>query len=324
MIGLLDRNCPFLVKNAQQSRSNAGEEQDNRAEISVVFTFSVSASRRIRWMLDFAQSLQRPFSLYLIDSGSTLRKDTIEISSLMTGVIKRLYFYQSCFLFSEKCIALCKCPTQLVFTGHSIELNKSIFTALCTSVNDHHLPKLAHLSFSGCEKSLKVKMQYLFEKPWPTLTHLDVSGCFLDEEDVRIICAAAENNLKQNSLPKLSSLAISPKYIEVDEKCEFLKKPWNELKSLEISGAELYFARSMHEQPIQYYAYTVFMNALSQDRFPNLEQLGTSEYFMKQFKHLKYLKSLKLNKGRSRYDVMLLDVKQLSEDFGFLSWNKLI
>ena len=264
-------------------------------------------------MLDVIQSLARPFSLQLIDSGPVGKNPTIEIGSLMTGDIKRLYFYQSCFLFSRDCISVCRGLTDLVFTGHGIDINKSILTALCRAMDEHHLPELYHLSLSGCESSLKGQMQHLFATSWPSLTHLDVAKCVLNEQDIGIICAAADDNLGQNSLPNLSSLAISPKYIEVNEKFEFLKKPWNELKSLELARGEP--SSMLRQQKLEYQAYAIFMNALSQGMFPKLEQLAAAECLPKQFEELKYLKSLKLSNGRSRYDRILLDVKQLSEEF---------
>ena len=316
MIGLFDRDRPFQVRDDKQIRSSlriTGEEHDSRAEISVVFTFSASASKKIRWMLDVIESLARPISLHLIDSGPVGKKPTIEISSLMTLGITRLCFYQSCFLFTRDCISVCRDLTHLVFTGHGKDINKSILTALCRAMDDHHLPELYHLSLSGCESSLKGQMQHLFAKSWPSLTQLDVTKCVLNEQDIGIICAAADNNLGQNSLPNLSSLAISPKYIEVNQKFEFLKKPWDELKSLEMSRGE---PSSMPgQQKLKDKAYEVFMNALTEGMFPKLEQLAAAECLPKQFKELKYLKSLKLSNGRSRYDRILLDVKQLSEEF---------
>ena len=308
-IGLYHRNCPFHTIDAEQIRSYlqiTGEEQGSHGEIDVVFPF---ASKNVQWILNFAQSSTRPFSLYLIDAHSN-KKPMIDVSSLMKGKIKKLCFFHGCFVFARENISPCEYLTHLVFTGDGIELDKSLFTALCRAVDDHHLPKMYHLSFCGCEGSPKGKMQYLFKKQWPTLTHLDVTRCILDEQDVQIVCAGADSS-RQNSLPKLSSLAISPKYLHVGEKFEFLKKPWNELKSLEILGAEKYD----HYQPNEYPAHTVFMNALSQGMFPNLEQIGTSKFFPKQFEQLTSLQSLILSKGRANYHDKFLDVKHLSEEF---------
>ena len=316
MIGLFDRYRPFYVRDAEQIRSSlriTQEEQESDAEFDVVFPITASASKNLQLIINFAQSSTKPFSLHLIDAHSN-KKPMIDVSSLMKGKIKKLCFFHSCFVFAEEDISPCEYLTHLVFTGYGIELDKSLFTALCRAEDAHHLPKLCHLSFSGCESSPKGKMQYLFEKPWPTLTHLDVTRCVLDEQDVQIICAGADSS-RQNFLPQLLSLAISPKYLDVGEKFEFLKRPWNELKSLEILGTEKYNPRTFNRQPKEYLAHTLFMNALSQGIFPNLEQIGTSEFFPKQFEQLTSLQSLILSKGRPTNDEKLLDVKQLSEEF---------
>ena len=318
MIGLFSEGNTLNKRDAKEIWSKlriAGEEQESKGEIIVVSTFSVSASKNVHWICEVIETSKRPFSLYLIDSNPGVTKPTIEINSLMTGDITRLCFYQSCFLFSGGGIHLCKGLTHLVFAGHGKDIDKSILTDLCKAMGDDHLPKLCHLSFSGCESSLKGKMQYLFKKPWPILSHLDVTRCFLDKNDVQIIFAAADDNLTQHSLPKLSSLAISPKYLEVDENFQFLKNPWTVLKCLEMSRAVPYFHPSMREKQQHYRAYPVVMDALIKGRFPNLEHLGAFECLPEQFKDLEHLKSLKLSNGRSGYDSMSLDVKQLSEEF---------
>ena len=312
VIGLIDRENRKDSQKVGSSLKLPGEEDGS--EIDVVLSFSISTLSKVKWILKVAQSLGRPISLRLIDIFPAGKKPTIDISSLIKENVKMFCCYQSCFLFSGQGIARCEYLTHLVFTGHGKEIHQNTFTALCKAIGDAQLPKLSHLGFSGCGSSLEGKMQYLFEKPWPMLTHLDVTKCILDEQDVRIICAAADDSM-QNLLPKLASLAISPKYLDVDEKLKFLKKPWHDLKSLEMLGRVKDYPRSKPEETQEYPAYTAFINGLSDGMFPNLERLGTSECFPKQLKELKSLRSLILNKGRTKFDEKLLDVKQLSEEF---------
>ena len=159
----------------------------------------------------------------------------IEVDSLLSVDIVALHNYQNSFVFVAEAFGVCQYLTHLTFSCHGLQIDKSMFTALCNAVADKHLPKLSHLDFSECGSCLKGKVKYLFETIWPTLTSLNVSESVLSEQDVRIICAAVSGDLLQNCLPKLSSLAISPKYIsnegDSDNRMKFFTKPWEELGS---------------------------------------------------------------------------------------------
>ena len=230
-------------------------ESSEQMEINVILTSCTGV--RVQQILHFLQTLSTPYSLHFLNS-RTEKKSMVNVVDLLKGNIVKLSNYQNCFMFAEGNIDVCQHLTQLTFSGLGLQINKSMLTALRQAVIDKHLPKISHLDFSECGCNLKGKLQFLFETAWPTLTHFNVAECFLSVQDVRIICAAASDDSVQNSLPKLSSLAISPKYISTegdsDGKLELFTKAWIELRSLQMFGVELPY----EHPPETYPGYTAF------------------------------------------------------------------
>ena len=181
-----------------------------------------------------------------------------------------------------------------------------MFTALRKAAVNEKLPNISCLSFSGCTTGIKGKLHLLFCKPWPTLTHFDVTKCDLDEQDIEVIFAVTNETL-ENSLPKLETLAISPQMFKVKRRLEIFKRPWTTLKSLEIFKVEGGFHRTENPSGISFYA------SLKKGMFPNLTEIGLSDSSSNLLKGLPQLRSVIIN-GGSEVNLFwhVLDVEELT------------
>ena len=229
-------------------------------DVSVIMNYNASAS--FEALLDFLRDSNRSFSLRLIVKSQDVM---IDVSDLIKGKIVQLHFSQPSFLFAEKTIETCQHLTHLAFTN-LVKFKEDVFTTLCGAVTSEKLPKVKYLTFYSCRDSIKGKLGMLFKKPWPTLTHLNVGDCCLNEEDTKIICAAAQNAQK-NNLPELRSLILMPNYLEISNDIRLFERPWEKLSSLILMTA---FLPSSEEGV----GYKSFLGALKQGIFPNLVNWG--------------------------------------------------
>ena len=268
---LLANTRSFQQDNKVISISQATSElPEGDIEIAVILNYS--ASQNDETLLDFVYKSSRPFSLYLVNRNFNL-KPMVELSDLIKGNIRKFYIRQAgCFLFANKELDVCPYLTHLSFASSGVQLNRSVFTALCEAAACEKFPNISHLSFSGCKSGIKGKLDLLFSKPWPTLTHFDVTKCDLDENDIEVIFAATHVSRKY-CLPQLTSVSISPQLIEIERKVEIFMRPWTTLKSLKIFSVEKGF--TIYSK--SFTNYTLFCKALTKGIFPNLTEIGLSE-----------------------------------------------
>ena len=216
-------------------------------------------------LLKFVHNSSRSYSLGFIDRNKDVM---IDLTDLIRGKIVQLHFGQTCFLFAEKAIETCEHLTHFASTN-LVKFKEDVFRTLCGAVTSEKLPKVKYLTFYSCRDNIKGKLGMLFKKPWLTLTHLNVGDCCLNEEDTKIICAAAQNGQK-NNLPELRSLILTPNYLEISNDIRLFERPWEKLSSLILMTAFL----PSSEEGVRYKS---FLGALKQGIFPNLVELGTSQ-----------------------------------------------
>ena len=171
-----------------------------------------------------------------------------------------------------------------------------------------NLPKIKYLSFSGCRNSITGKLGLLFKKTWPSLSHLNVADCHLNEEDVKVICAAAQDAQKIR-LPGLTKLVLSPNDLEISSATKLFERPWEKLLSLQLMIR--YFSKSE-----ECAGYQAFLVGLKQGIFPNLAELGTTQWSSDIFEQLKSLRSISIGVTKSTSSVNvqhLLEKCQLSQ-----------
>ena len=110
----------------------------------------------------------------------------------------------SLVLANEEYIISCPILTQLSIKGNFM-LHQTALLALNRALREGKLPLLQSLCIPVA--NLKDKLQYLFDgqTTLPSLIHLNLCDCELNEEDVRHLCFSANKGL----LPKLTSLQIS-------------------------------------------------------------------------------------------------------------------
>ena len=283
------------VENKTENISNGNCGPD----VSVIMNYNASASDEA--LLDFLRNSNRSFSLRLIVKSQDVM---IDVSDLIKGKIVQLHFSQPSFLFAEKTIETCQRLTHLAFTN-LVKFKEDVFTTLCGAVTSEKLPKVKYLTFYSCRDSIKGKLGMLFKKPWLTLTHFNVGDCCLYEEDTKIICAAAQNAQK-NNLPELRSLILTPNYLEISNDIRLFEGPWEKLSSLILMTA---FLRSSEEGV----GYKSFLGALKQGIFPNLVELGTSQWSADIFGQLNSLRNISFGVTKSNFQTARVDVQHLVE-----------
>ena len=193
-----------------------------------------------------------------------MSKTFINLDSFTKVNVKQLHLYHSVyasqFLLYVDNDALISCPHLTHLTFNEIEIEDPVLSSLSNSVRDDLLPNLQYLGFRECKGALQGRLGLLFEYTWPKLTHLDVSKCQLDFNDLMIICAASNSSL-ENKLPNLTSLAISD-VIDCTHDDLFVQ-PWTKLEALSLVDV-----RSCD---------SVFVKALQKELFPNLKVIKASE-----------------------------------------------
>ena len=133
----------------------------------------------------------------------------VDISMAMHGSLRKLCLFglqqNWCRAKAEQEIHLCPYLTDMRL--ENVKVDVQVLDALETAVKAERLPCLSGLSFEGCGLTLKGKLSKLFKSVWPSLTHLNLNGCYLNGEDIKTLtnCLTARRNKK---LPKLSSLVL--------------------------------------------------------------------------------------------------------------------
>ena len=288
---------------ARSEKTSSSDDCDN--EIDVVLNYS--ASKNDEALLNFVHKATRPFSLYFVNKNYN-EKPMVDLTNLIKGKIRQFCIRQAaCFLFANKELDICPYLTGLSFASIGLQLNRTVFTTLCQAASTEKLPNIRHLSFSGCSSGIKGKLNLLFNKPWSTLTHFDVTKCDLDEQDVEVIFAATHES-KENCLPKLMSLALSPQNVVFKRKMEIFMRPWTTLNSLRIfdvnqRGIFFKVQSSLTEE---------FYECLQKGATPNLTEIGLSESCPDMLERLPKLCSVTINGNKDVDQSESLDVEKLT------------
>ena len=260
---------------------------------------SYSASKRNEALLKFVHDSKRPFSLRLCDKNGNVM---IDIGDMIKRKMVELHIGQRCFLFADKPMEVCEHLTHLTFTS-LVQFKEDIFSTLCEAVAAENLPNLKYLSFSGCRDSICGRLGTLFKTNWPSLNRLNVADCCLNEEDIKVICAAAQDE-QEIHLPGLTSLVLSPSILEISSEVKFLERPWDKLLSLQLMKTHV--SETQANAP-----YQAFLAGLKQGIFPNLVELGTTHWSSDIFAQIKSLRKVSLGITKSTFQAGSLTVQRL-------------
>ena len=74
----------------------------------------------------------------------------------------------------------------------------------------------------------------MFRSQWPNFTHLNLTGCELDKDDLRIVFAATNPSQAGVYLPALSSLTVRPEYFEGIHDDNLFQRPWSSFAQLQL------------------------------------------------------------------------------------------
>ena len=215
--------------------------------------------------LQYLQESGREYSLYFITGN--ISKPIVDLSNLIQPKMCRLTIDQSgnhqVLLSSENDLHECKLLTHLSL---NCPVDDSVLRCLAKAVKEGNMPNISHLRFSL--QNMKDKLQLLFCNKWTNLTHLDLTNCKLNLSDVQIICATA-NLSKENPLPSLTSLAVSPDYIIADQTINLFQQPWSSLSALTLTSVGD--------------SNSVLVSALKDNKFPNLLTLEMTDLKVEPF-----------------------------------------
>ena len=162
-----------------------------------------------------------------------------------------------------------------------LTISRQCIKALSKAVQEGKMPNLSHLSFADGGNKLQNKIPLLFETQWPTLTHLDLTGCELDNIDIQIVLGAT-NPKQENLLPKLCSLAILPDYLTKGDEGNLLKQPWTSLTSLKMvekiddSGYPMFSSNTKENVKLP-----SFIEVINNGILPNLTNLRLERLWFK-------------------------------------------
>ena len=154
-------------------------------------------------LVAYCRSQNKDPSLYIL-----LTAETTDICNLMKGNVRQVCIFGDSSLsqsVTASGIEIYPSLTHLCFTQTVISENTLV--ALSKAMNMGHFPQLSHLSFGGCGTVLKGKLSLLLSSKWLTLTHLNLKGSCLEENDIQILspCLGCPDNAM---LPYLSYLVL--------------------------------------------------------------------------------------------------------------------
>ena len=157
-----------------------------------------------------------------------------------------------------------------------LEIDESLLIALAKAVEMNYLPSLSSLSFERCGEGLKGNLSVLFEHKWPTLAHLNLRGCRLDENDLMIF--------PSDVLPKLSLLALS-----LGEKLTSKPHIWD-LKAVRFLKFQT--ITKLWLDDIKNEEYLTVATQLNKGTLPNLNDLGISMVNVRHYQTQKELNEM--------------------------------
>ena len=142
----------------------------------------------------------------------------------------------------------------------SCEFHRDLFTALCRTIQNGHLPKLSHVSFSDCSFPTDDILLPLFQSPNNTSTHLDFCDSELSESDVQFL----------TEVKPLSSLVLSSKSIASEVAASgIFQHRWISLTSLTLGDVDAGLNAA-------------FVHAVNGNKFLNLAELRISAKYKAQ------------------------------------------
>ena len=167
------------------------ESVTNHSEVLKLMKLCEETGRKIDLTL-LMQDLPTDMSTFMYSS-----VEKLSLFSIYTGVssIKEDLEIQPCPFLTEICLV-------------KLDVDKSALDALARAVQKGNLHVLSHLSFAGAGTSIKGKLSKLLQHKWPSLTHLNLDGCFLDSTDI-VILTQCFVSPTQKTLPNVTSLVLN-------------------------------------------------------------------------------------------------------------------
>ena len=139
--------------------------------------------------------------MFSIDEGR------IDLSGILHKNMHKLYVISLFPVTSEATangdFVSCSFLTHLSIIGN-VSLHQNVMLTISSVVRGRRLPNLKCLSFAQAKVTHQLK--YLFEKgtTFPSVTHLNLSDCDLDTDDIEVLSYSLHNSL----IPRLTSLAL--------------------------------------------------------------------------------------------------------------------
>ena len=102
-------------------------------------------------------------------------------------------------------LGCCSSLTELTF--QILEVDSAAVNNLSTAAREGNLPVLSKISFEGCWQSMTGKLSDLLQSTYPSLTHLNLSWCFLNRNDIETLTRCLSPAVNK-TLPALISLCL--------------------------------------------------------------------------------------------------------------------
>ena len=189
--------------------------------------------------------------------------------------------------------------------------------ALLKAVRKGRLKKLRHLTIANCTFK-KFSLSKLFNTKWPPLTHLDLSSCHLDINDIKSIGYLTITGQEAKPLlSQLSTLAVTLDKISSKTEIQIVMNVFFQQTLVNLIHLGLY--------EICIELYREFVTKLDNGTLPNLKVLGLSVLGSEDLETipistpLPFLTDLKLTKNRwTELDLETIAQSQMTKQLGSL------
>ena len=220
-------------------------------------------------LLSFFDGTNQQLAVYLTPS------DMPQVELYTHGCLKKLYILGNeslipCTVITEADHVIKSCSSLTHLSLMHLDIDTKVIVALSKAVKDRKLPLLSHLSFAGCGEALSGKLPLLFKSEWPSLTDVNLKGCYLDEKDIQTLSHSTAG-LDVGRLKIVNSLVLDFDKKSIGQNCtEF----WSAVHHLFQSP--LANMRSLHIHNVDNINYQSLAGGLNQGNLENLTKLGIS------------------------------------------------
>ena len=153
---------------------------------------NVTSRKTLERLLSYFASMGKHPSLFLIGSC----KDEFDLSKCLRTCIGRLHLFRNLFLdilegdsFSGNVVSVYDgiqcCPFLTHISFVRLAVDDRVTVSLSKAMEEGKPPVLSALSFEDCE--LEGNFSMLFKPVWPSLVHLEFTGCYLERIDMKTL-----------------------------------------------------------------------------------------------------------------------------------------